>query len=257
MLFCFPSQGGCGFRLGEHKTDSGMIDLSNLLESAILWGGGIDYYKEPDCQTFTEIGQLVHDFKYVGNRDITELRKLVDRKIALLEQVFSELNIMPMPSYLKNVTAKFEKLPYAIAKSLCQNKENRHYVDDIVEKTTTRHARDGNLTPDEFKVTTAKPKNEYPILIIDDLFGTGQTVNIVAKKLRTVCENDIIFITMTCNRRGTSGQAKASQYKVTADFIKEIKNRKQGSASGAYSDDAWADVSGTQSNLYDLDDLPF
>lgn len=158
--------------------DEGFVIDNHMQKSVFL---GYDKYgKEIFENTRTEIGELIYRFKY--KKDIKCLSKIINIVQFALNK--SELKdkfdlIIPVPPSNKN--RKFQPV-FEIAKEVakCYGKECRI---DILSKESNLQVKDGYNVCGKIRQINCFEKISN-ILVIDDLYSTGMTLNEVCKIIK-------------------------------------------------------------------------
>lgn len=158
---------------------------------------GNNEFGHPEFDTKrTEIGELMYALKYKG--DLNALDKIVDCAIGFLTSWLggkgikyivpapfsSDRAVQPVMQIAKNIAEKCDKI----------------YRDDFFCKTKTPSSKDGNK---EIEIKTLKREViNGSVLLIDDLFDTGATLNACVKALQEDLNVSTIYVLcMTKTRR--------------------------------------------------------
>lgn len=135
---------------------------------------GEDIYGHPTYDTTrSELGELLYYFKYRGKYD--NLKEIIDLIIPFLDNwdIIRDVDIiLPVPSSeIRNYQPAVE-IAYAIADYL-----NIHFSEDILVKTSNVESKNmmkGDKNLEGTIVATKKAKRGYNILLVDDLYSTGE-----------------------------------------------------------------------------------
>lgn len=184
-------------KLNGSWTEGYAMDV-HVISSEFL---GYDEYDHPEFNTTrSEIGDLVYQLKYKNNKNkVNDIIKLID---PFLKQwtILTDIDVViPIPPTKKNrIFQPVFEISDKIAKHI--NKPIRF---DFLEKIDSEQLK--NLTPEEknnaISGSIIKHKNfirKVNILLIDDLYKSGTTLNEVCKILKTDTNvNNIYVLTMT------------------------------------------------------------
>jgi hypothetical protein len=188
------------------------INLRDIIENAEI-AIALDWYKD-DSGDYTQIGNLVYRLKYNHSNDIVSLAIAFKKFVA----AFEELNpnsridfIVPVPSYnprtLNNPNGT-EKIMYLVAEHLGRIL-NKGTCYNLVQKMTDKQAKTNPLLPEDIQAgVLPELYQNATVLVIDDLFGTGNSANYT---LRAIKEKNphvkLIFVTATKNKYGGLGHS--------------------------------------------------
>lgn len=158
--------------------NEGIVLDKHILESKFL--GYNDKGKKRFENTRTELGNLVYRLKY--KNDISTVKNIMNLITDILEKwnLKEKIDIvLPVPPSKTN--RKYQpvfELSKAIAKYL-----NKDVCLDVMINQSKLHAKDGYKV--KGKIIQTKPlKYKSNILVIDDLYSTGLTLNEVCRILR-------------------------------------------------------------------------
>ena len=176
--------------------DEGIVLDYHMLKSIFL--GYDENGKEKFENTRTELGELIYKLKY--QKDISCLSKIIN----LVKDTLDEWNIKEKidvviptpPSKGQRIYQPVFEISKEIAKILKKKCET-----DILLKEGSLQAKDGNNIIGTIK-NNKKFKNKVNVLVVDDLFSTGATLNEVCKTLKKDENiNKIYCLVMTKTRR--------------------------------------------------------
>jgi hypothetical protein len=200
-----------------------MLILTGQISSKYCrWAGAISWYK--NNYKYTAIGKLVYELKY-GNfsnderqQKINELATFVSCYVNIIKRYLkaSSILLVAMPSY--KPLGKF-KIPYGIVSKI----SNDNIVDcsDYVKKTKDFQAKNIRVsetaTFEGSFVSSAMPQQDAPILLLDDLFGTGRTAKCVTEAIRRKNNNPIYFLSLTANKYGGAKGASRNNAIIETD----------------------------------------
>ena len=166
----------------------------------------LDWYKD---NGYTNIGEAVCAIKYgyIKNNSLTyshvqhEINYLVEQLKIYVENCDI---ILPVPSFNpfhKDNPDGNLKIMYMIAERLSEVSGKK--VDfSVLGKRTSKQAKDSQISADDY-VSENLPSNIKSVLLIDDLFGEGNTANYTVSALRRENPNIFIrFISLTKNKYG-------------------------------------------------------
>lgn len=158
--------------------DEGIVLDNHMLKSIFL--GYDENGKEKFENTRTEIGELLYKFKYQKDRE--SLSKIINLLTDILDKWKLEDKIdMVISVPPSNKTREYQPV-FEIAKEIaCYINKDCKF--DILLKQSNLQMKDGNdITGMIQQIKTVdKPSN---VLIIDDLYSTGATLNETCKILR-------------------------------------------------------------------------
>lgn len=158
--------------------DEGVVLDNHMLKSVFL--GYDENGKERFENTRTEIGELIYKFKYQKNKgslsEIINLVKDILDKWNLKEKIDIVIPVPPS-NKMRDYQPVFE-ISKAIASVL-----GKEYKNDILSKESNLQVKDGyNISGMITQNRLLEDKSN--ILIIDDLYSTGATLNEACKVLR-------------------------------------------------------------------------
>jgi competence protein ComFC len=184
-------------KLNGSWTDGYAMDV-HVISSEFL---GYNEFDNPEFNTIrSEIGDLVYQLKYKNKRSkVNDIINLID---PFLEQwtVLEDIDVViPIPPTKKN--RPFQPV-FEIANTIAQH-INKPIIFDLLEKNDSEQLK--NLTQEEKNnaisgsiVKHKKFIRKVNILLIDDLYKSGTTLNEVCKILKKdVNVNNIYVLTMT------------------------------------------------------------
>lgn len=158
--------------------DEGIVLDNHILKSVFL--GYDENGKEKFENTRTEIGELIYKFKY--QKDKESLPKIMNLIKDILDkwQLKEKIDIViPVPP--SNKTREYQPV-FEIAKEIAKYLGKECKL-DILSKESNLQVKDGYNIRGMIKQTT-KLEQQSNILIIDDLYSTGATLNETCKTLR-------------------------------------------------------------------------
>ena len=158
--------------------DEGIVLDNHMLKSVFL--GYDENGKEKFENTRTEIGELIYRFKY--QKDKESLPKIMNLIKDILDRwkLKEKINIViPVPPSSKS--REYQPV-FEIAKEIAKylGKEVRL---DILSKESNLQVKDGYNIDGTIR-QTKKLEKQSNILIVDDLYSTGATLNETCKTLR-------------------------------------------------------------------------
>ena len=176
--------------------DEGVVLDNHMLRSVFL--GYDENGKEKFENTRTELGELIYNLKY--QKDKSSLLKIID----LIKNVLDKWNlkekvdvVIPVPpSNKKREYQPVFEIAREIAKIL--NKECRT---DILLKESNLQVKDGYNVSGMIK-RSKKIDIQSNVLVIDDLYSTGATLNEVCKILREDKNVNKIFCLVMTKTKG-------------------------------------------------------
>ena len=160
---------------------------------------GEDSFGNPHYETErSEIGEAVYGLKYKGDRNI--VKEIASTAVEFIKSNMIDFNIdvvLPVPP----TQNRFFQPVFLIAEEIAKA-TNVFYLDNLLVKKTYAPAK--NMTYDEKAKTvfqiicTKKAKRDCNILLIDDIYQTGATLNSCVKTLREDPKiKNIYALTMT------------------------------------------------------------
>lgn len=152
--------------------------------------------------TYSEIGKLVYYFKNRGKYD--NLGEIADYAVAFLDtwDKLKEVDvILPVPfSKIRNYQPSTE-----IALAISEHYQIA-FADNILRKTDSNQSKDMNIVDKNLRgtiIADKKANKPHTILLIDDLYSTGATLNECVRVLREDPKlNRIYVLTMTKTKKG-------------------------------------------------------
>ena len=158
--------------------DEGIVLDNHMLKSVFI--GYDNNQKEVFENTRTEIGELVYQYKYHKKKeclnDIMKLIKGVLDTWCVKEKI--DIVIPVPPSKKKREYQPVVEIAKEISKYL-----NKNCKLGILYKTNNIQAKDGHSIEGSI-ISMCKNEKLGNVLIVDDLFSTGATLNEVCKVLR-------------------------------------------------------------------------
>lgn len=158
--------------------DDGIV-LDNHMQKSVFIGYD-ENKKELFENTRTELGELLYQFKY--QQDIKYLKEIMN----LIKDILEKWNlrekvdlIIPVPPSNKE---RIYQPVFEISKEIANYLE-KEYKEDLLEKISSFQVKNGHDIRGTIK-HTKKLQEPHNILVIDDLFSTGATLNEVCKTLR-------------------------------------------------------------------------
>lgn len=158
--------------------DEGIVIDNHMIKSVFL--GYDEDGKEKFENTRTELGELLYKFKY--QKDQNSLLRIMD----LIKDILDRWNlkekidiVIPVPP--SNKTREYQPV-FEIAKEIAKYLGKECKV-DVLSKESNLQVKDGYNINGMIK-QNKNIENEANILIIDDLYSTGATLNEVCKVLR-------------------------------------------------------------------------
>ncbi len=209
--YCFPSHGGCG----RH------FNLT-IVADGLTKGLALDPYKDRNAR-YSFFGALVHDLKYRAALSDTEKLALVDQAVAEIKRRRAVENlvggarnllVVPAPSS-RNRTVQHV---YEIAKRLAG--ERYQYLAALVKITSAESKnmpRGGRYQRGDFRCDYRLDGRS--ILIVDDTYGEGATLDACISVLRESGAGDVYFLSLCKNMRGGIKRSNEVPPNVSEDEI--------------------------------------
>lgn len=145
------------------------------------------------------LGELLYQFKYKQNKnELPLIIKIVKEKIKELKLEQKVDVVIPVPASNKNrIYQPVYILAQAIARQL-----NKKYIENVLEKTNDRQAKDGKIQENSI-IKNINFNNPTNVLVIDDLYSTGNTLNEVVRTLKNDSNVKKVYcLVMTKTKRG-------------------------------------------------------
>ena len=145
------------------------------------------------------LGELLYQFKYKQNKnELPLIIKIVKEKIRELKLEQKVDVVIPVPASNKNrIYQPVYILAQAIARQL-----NKKYIESVLEKTNDRQAKDGKIQENSI-IKNINFNNPTNVLVIDDLYSTGNTLNEVVRTLKNDSNVKKVYcLVMTKTKRG-------------------------------------------------------
>lgn len=167
----------------------------------------LDWYRDDD--KYTDIGQTVYNIKYVliPNHQLTvkELNEELDYLASALLPFTEGIDmILPVPSFnpqhYNNPDGDL-KMMYMLADRLGEI-SGKNVGFSILEKCSEKQAKDSRLRSSDY-VSKRLPNHVRNVLLIDDLFGEGNTAKYTVSALKKMNPDVLVrFISLTKNKYG-------------------------------------------------------
>lgn len=190
----------------EGNFDNGYSLSTHTISSTINSDGSFDTHR-------TELGQLLYEYKYCGNRNSIEMIKQLT--IPLLCKLLVELclgslrtknNYVVIPIPPSNIHRPYQPV-YELANELFR--PFNYFIDtNYLNKKTSQELKSiddlesrKEILKNAFSVNDKRYKGKS-IILFDDLYRSGETLNAAAKILKEQGEvNEIIALTITKTRK--------------------------------------------------------
>jgi len=163
---------------------------------------GEDMYGRPQFDNeYSEMGKLVYLFKNRNRYEkLDEIITLARPFIENWESLKTVTSVLPAPPTKSRIYQPAEEIAEAIAEVI-----GAFFIDDVLDKQVTIQAKDLSATEkSKLTGTISKKRNatkEHNVLIVDDLYESGSTLNDCVRVLRTDKNIMKIYVlTMTKNR---------------------------------------------------------
>lgn len=175
-----------GYVLSEHMISSQFIGYDE---------NGRERYRSKR----SVLGELLYQFKYKQNKnELPLIIQIVKDKIKELDLERKIDVVIPVPaSNKKRIYQPVYILAQAIARQM-----NKKYIENVLEKINDKQAKDGRIQENSI-IKNINFSNLTNVLVIDDLYSTGNTLNEVVKLLKT--DNNVrkvYCLVMTKTKRG-------------------------------------------------------
>lgn len=186
------------FRQWEHQQGS-IVFLQDCLSLSIALG----MYKNPDAGSYTPIGQLVTSAKYYRKADAIS---------SLIEQVKTVINLIPsykganvICSVPKNPNKVFD-LPEKVTSAVCSslNKTNVtqgfKFENKKLPIKEVEYAKKWAMWEEtglNFQKTSSADVTHKSVLLIDDVYQSGKTMQFVAMKLQEAGAGEVYGLCLT------------------------------------------------------------
>ena len=150
--------------------------------------------------TRSELGELLYNFKYKGKHE--NLDKIIEIIKPFLDEwhILKTIDIvLPVPSTKARNYQPANEIAYAIAEIY-----KLHYSDDVLEKVSNIESKNmdrSNKNLDGIIIVKKGANRRHNILLVDDLYSTGGTLQECVKELRKdPLLNKIYVLTITKTR---------------------------------------------------------
>lgn len=177
--------------------EEGFVLDNHMLSSEFL--GYDDKGKEKFNNIRTPLGELTYQLKY--NNDIDKAKEILVLIANVLDkwEIKNKIDVViPVPPTKKD--RKFQPV-FEIA-NVIANYLQKPINTKVLSKAGNSQAKDGNINLDGAITQLIPSKRPANILIIDDLYSTGATLNEVCKVLKSDNNvNNIYVLVMTKTRR--------------------------------------------------------
>jgi len=179
--------------------DKGYVLDQHVLKSVPI---GENVYGRMEFDTIrTELGELLFLYKYRNKADCLEkIIELIKPFLDAWEDLKEVDIVLPVPPTKQRVFQPATEIALSIAEHLGVS-----FIDEILEKTNSEHAKDTAGTAENSKVRViAKEKatREHTILLVDDLYGTGNTLHECVAALKDDPKLTKIFVLVMTKRKG-------------------------------------------------------
>jgi predicted amidophosphoribosyltransferase len=179
-----------GFSLDKHVVSSTYI-------------GDDDYGQARFDTTRSEVGEALFQLKY--RSDLSQVDPIATLMVTSLQSRFKEISfVLPMPP------SKHRKIQpvLEIAKQVA-GKLGRSYVDNLLVKTgSTPQMKDIPTKEEKLKALTSAlvikdvlPKGVHNVLLVDDLYDSGSSLEVASRLLRGYPKVGHIFVATATRRR--------------------------------------------------------
>ena len=166
------------------KWDIGYALDTHILSSELI--GEDPFGRKQFNNTRSEIGELLYGFKYQQKTD--NLAIISDTVVSFLEQhpEMSDIeSIIPVPPTPEN--NRVYQPTYEIAKAVAERLKI-YFCDDVLIKTSGTQLKgttaEQKAQMGNFIEKTRKAKRRHNVLLIDDLYQTGTTLNYCTERLK-------------------------------------------------------------------------
>jgi len=181
--------------------DKGYVLDQHVLKSVPI---GENVYGRMEFDTIrTELGELLFLFKYRNKADCLE--KIVELIKPFLD-AWEDLNevdiVLPVPPTKPRAYQPATEIARSIAEHLGVS-----FIDQILEKTSSEQAKDAPGTAETVKASikaTEKATREHTILLVDDLYGTGNTMRDSVTALKDDPKLTKIFVLAMTKKKGAA-----------------------------------------------------
>jgi len=193
--YCFPSQGGCGRRLPN----------LTIAADGLTQGVALDPYRDSDSG-YSFFGDLVHKLKYYTSLSDAQKLALVEEAVVEIERRravddlvggVGKLLVVPAPSS-KDRTVQHV---YEIAKGVAGSRYQ--YLEALVKTTSTESktmAHGSKYRNGDFRCDYLL--DGYSVLLIDDTYGEGATLDACINVLLESEAADVYFLSLCKNMGG-------------------------------------------------------
>ena len=172
--------------------DDGIVLDNHMIKSVFL--GYDENGKEMFENTRTELGELIYNLKYKNKKEnVTKIINLIKDQLEKLKLKEKIDIVIPVPPSKKS--RKYQPV-FELAKEIAKYLK-KEYEENILSKKSMLEVKDGyNIVGTIEQIKKINKKSN--ILIIDDLYSTGKTLNETCKILKKDNNvNKIYCIAMT------------------------------------------------------------
>lgn len=177
--------------------DEGYVLSEHMISSQFI--GYDENGRERYNSKRSTLGELLYQFKYRQNKnELPLIIQIVKEKIKELDLEQKVDVVIPVPASNKN---RIYQPVYILAQAIARQ-INKKYIENMLEKINNKQAKDGKIQENSIikNMNFSKLTN---VLVIDDLYSTGNTLNEVVKILKTDSNVKKVYcLVMTKTKRG-------------------------------------------------------
>lgn len=164
--------------------------VNYILEKKLVvcsWAWIVDLYFDAVCSDRTFMGELVYRSKYQAEASALD-RLVTTMKHAALQLQKFPLNDLGSVTCVAHVPSNPPKVPFSVSSALASGVANGLGIEDIscelAKKAGVPAAKHGATPSSDWFIVTG-PLDGERVLVVDDVFRTGATIDAVAGALTT------------------------------------------------------------------------
>ena len=144
---------------------------------------------------YTELGKLVYDLKYGNDKEtVDKILELIKEELEVYRDKIDI--IIPVPPSNK---VRYYQPVFELVKTFARHL-NKEYKLNILNKITSVQAKDGKSVENMIKLEYNFDR-KVNVLLVDDLFNTGNTLRECYKVLKQDCNIEKVYCLVMTRRR--------------------------------------------------------